>query len=59
MEKANKEIRNLLKEKHVPFWRLAEALDVSEGTVIRWMRTPLTPDRELRIRTILNSYSET
>lgn len=41
MGKANEEIRVLIKEKGVYQWEVAEALGVSEATLIRWLRIPL------------------
>lgn len=39
--RANPKIREMLREKKIPYWRLGEELGVSEQTVLRWMRTPL------------------
>lgn len=48
--KANEKLRDMLKEYHIPFWKLGVALGVSEQTVVRWFRTPLTPERTFRVR---------
>ena len=39
MRKANTEIREAMREKHVPAWAIGEALGVHENTVLRHLRT--------------------
>ncbi|MGI5849449.1 MAG: hypothetical protein ACOX8Q_05225 [Christensenellales bacterium] len=50
---ANEDIRSLLKEKSIPFWRLAVALGVSEQTIIRRLRIELPPDEKAKICAII------
>ena len=47
--KANKKVRDMAKEKMVKHWQIAQYLGISEPTIMRWLRTPLTEERETRI----------
>lgn len=42
---ANKQLRTYMKLHSVPYWKLANALNVAESTLIRWLRTELTADQ--------------
>ena len=44
---ANKIIREELKERGVRHWELAHELDISEQTLVRWLRCELDEDRQL------------
>lgn len=44
--KANREVRQVMKDKRVYQWEVAEVLGVHESTIIRWMRTKLPEDRK-------------
>ncbi len=39
--KANKEIREKVKNSGVPYWKIAARLRISEGTLCRWLRIEL------------------
>lgn len=44
---ANSEIRTMLKEANIPFWKVADALGCHENTIIRRLRHELSvSDRE-------------
>ena len=62
MKKANTEIRELMREKHIPAWAIAEVLNVHENTVLRHLRTELSSverDKVLRaIEKIETTYEE-
>lgn len=45
-----KKIRRTARASGVPFWKLAECLGVTELTVIRWLRFPLSEEKEAKIR---------
>lgn len=45
----NESVRNAARSSGVPLWRVAEAIGVSEPTMTRWLRVPLSQDREERI----------
>lgn len=44
--KANQTIRDAAKKKGVKHWQIAEYLGISEPTIMRWLRVPLSPERE-------------
>lgn len=45
----NQDMRYLLKLNKITFWKLAEVIGISEPTITRWMRVPLTKERFDRI----------
>ena len=45
----NLQLRSLLKMKGIPFWKICDVIGISEPTMTRWMRTPLTKDRYEKI----------
>lgn len=51
----NEKIRNELKSRRLYLYELAEAADISEPTIVRWMREPLTDDRYARLLAALES----
>lgn len=49
MPKENAEIRTLAREAGVQLWRIAAELGVSEPTITRWLRLPLSAERRKAI----------
>lgn len=49
MTKANENIRKAARTAGIPLWRIAAAIGVSEPTMCRWLRFPLSADREQSI----------
>lgn len=49
MQKANMDIRQRMAQAHVTQWQLAYKIGVSEMTLCRWLRTPLSDERRERI----------
>lgn len=49
MIKANNHIRRAARAADVPLWAVALEIGVSEPTLMRWLRIPLTQDREDQI----------
>ena len=47
--KANQTIREAAKRKGVKHWQIANYLGISEPTIMRWLRFPLSPEREKAI----------
>lgn len=47
--KANQTVRETAKTKNVKLWQIALHLGISEPTMTRWMRSPLSPERETQI----------
>ena len=53
--RANEEIKALLKSKGLFYWQVAEQLGVSESTLLRWMRTEFTADRKAKIEAAIEA----
>lgn len=47
--RANEKIRETIKRNNVFQWEVAEAIGISEVTLIRWLRTPLNEEQETRV----------
>jgi len=45
----NGQIRGFLKMKGIPFWKIAEVIGISEPTMTRWMRKPLSAEHYNKI----------
>lgn len=58
MKKANIELRDKMHELHVPVWAIAAAIGVHENTMLRRMRTELTPDEHDRITQIVEKIAK-
>lgn len=54
---ANEKLRRKARAGGVRHWQIAEALGVSEPTLTRWLRYPLTPERESRINEIIDDLT--
>lgn len=46
MDKPNEELSLYAKNKGVPKWAVANQMGISEATLIRWLRFPLTEDKK-------------
>ena len=46
---ANKELRTKIRRGGLFYWMVARELDVTEGTLIRWLRTELEGDRKKEV----------
>ena len=46
---ANKMVRNTIRNSGVKHWKIADYLGISENTFMRWLRTPLSPEKKERI----------
>ena len=53
MVKANNEIREMAKTRNIPLWRIAQKLNISEVTLVRWLRVPLDENKEAEICKII------
>lgn len=47
--KANQSVREVAKKYGVKHWQIAEYLGISEQTIMRWLRLPLSSEREKAI----------
>lgn len=55
---ANAEVREKAKAAGVALWRIGAELGVCEMTLIRWLRTPLSAEKERRILEIIEKMSQ-
>ena len=53
MEKANKEIRELLAKRRIRQFEVAGQLGITEFTFSRWMRTELSPERKAKVESAI------
>ena len=56
--KANQTIREVAKRKGVKHWQIAVYLGISEPTIMRWLRTPLSPEREKAIMEAIEALAK-
>ncbi len=54
----NKDIRDRVSLYGICYWEIAEAIGVSDSTVYRWMRTPLSSDHKLMINAAIDKIKE-
>ncbi len=47
---ANEKIRQEIEQVGVLYWQVAAALGISESTFSRWLRHPLGPEKESKVR---------
>lgn len=47
--KANSDIRNEAKSHGIKHWQIAEKIGVSDQTIMRWLRVPLSDERKRMI----------
>lgn len=45
----NEKIRRAARVAGIPLWKIAQFIGVSEPTLTRWLRTPLSSEREKAI----------
>lgn len=45
----NEKVRKAARVANIPLWKVATAIGIGETTLGRWLRVPLTEDREKRI----------
>ena len=49
MKKVNRGIRLMARGAGIPLWAVAQKMGISEPTLSRWLRVPLSPEQESRI----------
>lgn len=52
--KANQVVRKAARVAGIPLWMIAAEVGVSEPTLLRWLRFPLSPEREQQIMTAID-----
>ena len=55
--KYNDKIRRKARGEGVSLWEVAVFLGISEPTITRWLRTPLSPEKENRIMEAISTLS--
>lgn len=58
MIKANQTIREAAKKADLPYWRIADALGISEITLCRWLRKPLAAEKEANILQVIQMVKD-
>ena len=58
MNQANERIRRAARIANVPLYAVAHAVGVSEATLGRWLRVPLSEEREQRIMAAISELSQ-
>lgn len=56
--KANQTVRDEARKRGVKHWQIAQKLGISEPTIMRWLRTPLTPEREKKVLSAINEVAK-
>lgn len=56
--KANQEVREAARKMGVKHWQIAEHLGISEPTIMRWLRVPLSKEREQAIMTAIEELAK-
>ena len=55
---ANLEIRQIIREKRLRHYEVAEAMKISEYTLSKWLRTPLTEEKREMVMQAINKILE-
>lgn len=58
MKKENNHIRRAARVAGVPLWAVAAELDISEPTLMRWLRVPLPQDRENQVMAAIDHLAK-
>ena len=45
----NIQIRMAAREAHIPLWKIAQMIGISEPTLTRWLRVELSQEKKVRI----------
>lgn len=54
-KQANQEIRTLMKQKNLYQWQVAVELGISDVALVRWLRLPLSSDKEDEVMKAINA----
>ena len=55
---ANQNVRKKLKEAGIRHWQIAMHIGISEPTLCRWLRVPLSAEREKMILTAIDNLAK-
>lgn len=56
--KANQKVREQAQKMGVKHWQIAEHLGISEPTIMRWLRVPLSEEREKAIMAAIKELAK-
>lgn len=56
--KANQTVRDAAKMNGVKHWQIAEYLGISEPTIMRWLRAPLSAEKEKAIMEAIEALAK-
>lgn len=56
--KANQKVREQAQKMGVKHWQIAEHLGISEPTIMRWLRVPLSEERERAIMAAIKELAK-
>lgn len=56
--KANQKVREQAQKMGVKHWQIAERLGISEPTIMRWLRVPLSEEREQAIMAAIKELAK-
>lgn len=55
---ANSAIKKKAKDANVYWWQIAAKIGVAESTIIRWLRMPLSAEREAIIKSAIDELAK-
>jgi len=58
MTKENMEFRLEARNANIPLWKIALEVGISEATINRWLRVPLSGERERALRSAIKRIVE-
>lgn len=56
--KENQAVRQAAKTAGIPLWKVAASIGVSEPTLTRWLRFPLSEEKEARILSAISALEK-
>ena len=54
---ANEEIRSAAKNAKIPLWKIAQEVGISEPTMTRWLRIPLSCEKSEKILSAISKLT--
>ena len=54
----NQKVRKAARIAGVPLWKVAYSIGISEPTLMRWLRVPLSTERENRIMSAISTLEK-
>ena len=58
MKLQNENVRELARHAGIPLWAVAHQLQISEATLFRWLRFPLSEEKDRRIKEAISSLEK-